>query len=312
MKSFKLTAGVDEAGRGPLAGPVAAAAVILPEKHSIEGLRDSKKLTEKRREELFEEIQKEAVSIGVGIIHEDEIDRTNILAATHKAMRIAISQLNPQPKLALIDGYALPDQIVPNRGIIGGDDKVPPISAASIVAKVTRDRIMRNYALAYPEYGFDRNKGYGTREHISALERHMACPIHRKSFRPVKDHMPTLTHLKEYRLGGKWGEKLAARYFVHNCYIIEEMNYNAPLYGEIDMIARNGNEIIFVEVKTATQTKLGQPEDQIDDSKMEKLENAFEIYAAAQEVEWDYRFDIISIFLGRKGPKIKHFKDCLA
>ncbi len=90
------------------------------------------------------------------------------------------------------------------------------------------------------------------------------------------------------------------------------MNYNAPLYGEIDMIARNVNEIIFVEVKTATQTKLGQPEDQIDDSKMEKLENAFEIYAAAQEVEWDYRFDIVSIFLGRKGPKIKHFKDCLA
>jgi ribonuclease HII/Holliday junction resolvase-like predicted endonuclease len=312
MNTDKLTAGVDEAGRGPLAGPVAAAAVILPEEHSIEGLRDSKKLTEKRREALYEEIHTEAVSIGVGIIHEDEIDRTNILAATHKAMRIAIGQLYPQPELALIDGYALPDQIVPNRGIIGGDDEVPSISAASIVAKVTRDRIMRNYALAYPEYGFDRNKGYGTREHINALQNHMACPIHRKSFNPVQNHLPTLTHLKDHRLVGKWGEKLAARYFVHNSYHIKEMNYSAPLYGEIDLIIRNGNEIIFVEVKTATQTKLGQPEDQIDDSKMEKLENAFEIYAAAQEEEWDYRFDIVSIILGKKGPMIKHFEDCLS
>ena len=128
MNTDKLTAGVDEAGRGPLAGPVSAAAVILPEEHTIDGLRDSKKLTEKRREALYEEIHKEAVSIGVGIIHEDEIDRTNILAATHKAMRIAIGQLYPQPELALIDGYALPDQIVPNRGIIGGDDEVPSIS----------------------------------------------------------------------------------------------------------------------------------------------------------------------------------------
>jgi Holliday junction resolvase-like predicted endonuclease len=248
----------------------------------------------------------------VGIIHEDEVDRTNILAATHKAMRIAIGQLNPQPELALIDGYSLPDQIVPNRGVIGGDDKIPSISAASIVAKVTRDRIMRNYALAYPEYGFDRNKGYGTREHINALQNHMACPIHRKSFNPVQNHLPTLTHLKDHRLVGKWGEKLAARYFVHNSYHIKEMNYSAPLYGEIDLIIRNGNEIIFVEVKTATQTKLGQPEDQIDDSKMEKLENAFEIYAAAQEEEWDYRFDIVSIILGKKGPMIKHFEDCLS
>jgi ribonuclease HII len=312
MNTDKLTAGVDEAGRGPLAGPVSAAAVILPEEHTIDGLRDSKKLTEKRREALYEEIHKEAVSIGVGIIHEDEIDRTNILAATHKAMRIAIGQLYPQPELALIDGYALPDQIVPNRGIIGGDDEVPSISAASIVAKVTRDRIMRNYALAYPEYGFDRNKGYGTREHINALQNHMACPIHRKSFNPVQNHLPTLTHLKDHRLVGKWGEKLAARYFVHNSYHIKEMNYSAPLYGEIDLIIRNGNEIIFVEVKTATQTKLGQPEDQIDDSKMEKLENAFEIYAAAQEEEWDYRFDIVSIILGKKGPMIKHFEDCLS
>ncbi|MFQ6607761.1 MAG: ribonuclease HII [Fidelibacterota bacterium] len=307
-----LTAGVDEAGRGPLAGPVVAAAVILPKEYDIIGLRDSKKLSEKKREKLFIEIESEAVSVGVGIVHEDEIDQTNILSATHKAMRKALGKLYPKPDIALIDGYALPDQIIPNRGIIAGDDKVPLISAASITAKVTRDRIMRNYALAYPEYGFDRHKGYGTRKHLSALKQYKACPIHRKSFRPVRENLPTLTFIKNQRLVGIWGEKLAVRYLVHNNYMIEVMNFNAAPYGEIDIVARNENEIIFVEVKTATQNKLGEPEDQVDEIKMKKLKNAFEIYAASYEEEVDYRFDIISVFLSRKGPKIKHFQDCLS
>lgn len=308
---MKLIAGVDEAGRGPLAGPVVAAAVILPEEHGIEGLRDSKKLSEKRREALFSVISENSISLGTGIIHENEIDNTDILSATRKAMRIAIGKLNPQPDESLIDGYALPDQIVKNRGIIGGDDKVPVISAASIIAKVTRDRMMRNYHDVFPEYNFAQHKGYGTREHLENLRKYLACPIHRKSFNPVKKYLPTLSNLKKERMLGKWGERLAARYLIHNGYEIVEMNYNAAPYGEIDIVAWNMESTIFVEVKTASQTKLGDPESQVDEKKIEKLENVFEIYTSRHDQEGEFRFDIITVLLGKGKPKIQHFIDCL-
>ena len=167
MSSSKLIAGVDEAGRGPLASPVIAAAVILPDSPEIVGIKDSKRLSEKRREVLFEEIRQRATAVGVGIVHEDEIYRTHILATTRKAMRPAIGRLSHQPDEVLIDGYALPDQIVKNRGVLDGDEKIPVISAASILVKVIRDRIMRIYDIIFPEYGFARHKGYGTHEHFN-------------------------------------------------------------------------------------------------------------------------------------------------
>ena len=308
---MKHIAGVDEAGRGPLAGPVVASAVILPNDHGIEGLKDSKKLSELRREKLFGEIREKATSIGIGIVHEDEIDRTNILQATRRAMRKAISQLNPRPDEVLIDGYGLPDQVVPNKGIIGGDETVPLISAASIIAKVTRDHIMKNYANVFPDYGFEKHKGYGTPQHMKIISELKACSIHRKSFSPVKENLPSLNHLKKNRLLGKWGEQLAARHLVHQGYFIQKMNFNAAPYGEIDVVANNALTTVFVEVKSATQTTLGELQDQIDESKLEKLSNAFESYIASHEQETDYRFDIITVLFGHGKPKIQHYKDCL-
>jgi ribonuclease HII len=189
----EIIAGVDEAGRGPLAGPVVAAAVILFD-DKIEGLRDSKKLSAKKREALFQEINEKAVSVGIGIVDEKEIDRTNILAATHKAMQMALGRLNKKPTLALIDGYKLPNQVIPNKGIIKGDTKIESIMAASIIAKVTRDAIMLEYNKIFPEYGFAKHKGYGTKYHMEALIELKATPIHRVSFKPVALNLPTVNN----------------------------------------------------------------------------------------------------------------------
>ena len=174
--------GVDEAGRGPLAGPVYAAAVILPRGLVIEGLNDSKKLTEKRREALYDVIVEQAVAYGIGSADEKEIDEINILQATFLAMRRAIARLSVRPDLALIDGNRDSDFGVPAETVIGGDGKSANIAAASILAKVTRDRVMLDYAKQYPQYGFDVHKGYGTKRHYEALREYGPCPIHRQSF----------------------------------------------------------------------------------------------------------------------------------
>lgn len=177
-----LVCGVDEAGRGPLAGPVCAAAVILPEHLLIPGLTDSKKLTDKKRRELFPLIQEQAVSYGIGFASEAEIDEKNILQATFLAMRRALDQLSVRPELALIDGNRETDFGVPVKTVIKGDSLSANIAAASILAKVTRDDLMLEMAKLYPEYGFDIHKGYGTKAHYEALRCYGPCPIHRKSF----------------------------------------------------------------------------------------------------------------------------------
>ena len=174
--------GVDEAGRGPRAGPVYAAAVILPRDLVIEGLNDSKKLTEKRREALYDVIVAQALAYGIGSADEKEIDEINILQATFLAMRRAIAQMSIRPDLALIDGNRDSDFGVPAETVIGGDGKSANIAAASILAKVTRDRVMLEYAEQYPQYGFDVHKGYGTKRHYEALREFGPCPIHRQSF----------------------------------------------------------------------------------------------------------------------------------
>ena len=177
-----LICGVDEAGRGPLAGPVYAAAVILPRGLVIEGLNDSKKLTEKRREALFDEIREKAIAYGIGCADEKEVDEINILQATFLAMRRAIAQLSTTPDLALIDGNRDSDFGVPSKTVIKGDSLSANIAAASVLAKVTRDRVMKEYDAQYPQYGFGVHKGYGTKRHYEALREHGPCPIHRMSF----------------------------------------------------------------------------------------------------------------------------------
>ncbi len=179
---FDLICGVDEAGRGPLAGPVCAAAVILPKGLVIPGLNDSKKLSDKRRRELFPIIQQEAVSFGIAFASQEEIDEINILQATFLAMRRAMEQLNPQPEFALIDGNRETDFGVPCKTVIKGDSLSANIAAASVLAKVTRDNWMMEAAEKYPGYGFEIHKGYGTKAHYAALEKLGPCPIHRRSF----------------------------------------------------------------------------------------------------------------------------------
>ena len=174
--------GVDEAGRGPVAGPVCAAAVILPAGIVIEGLNDSKKLSEKKREKLFDEITENALAWSVSLVDERVIDEINILQATYEAMRQAIEKLNPQPAVLLNDAVRIPQVAIQQVPIIKGDAKSVSIAAASIVAKVTRDRMMEQYEEVFPGYGFARNKGYGSKEHIEALQTMGPTVIHRRSF----------------------------------------------------------------------------------------------------------------------------------
>lgn len=186
-KGFQRIAGIDEAGRGPLAGPVVAAACVFPKNFSLKGIDDSKKLSAEERFRLYEElIHHPEVDYGVGIIDALIIDEINILQATFQAMQIAIASLSNQPDYLLVDGPHLPKTDIFGEGIVDGDALCFSIAAASIIAKETRDRIMKKYHLEWPQYGFDRHKGYGTEQHLMALNLHGPCPIHRRSFSPIK------------------------------------------------------------------------------------------------------------------------------
>jgi ribonuclease HII len=182
---YRRIAGLDEAGRGPLAGPVVAAAVILPTRCRLNGIDDSKQLTESEREQIYVVIAERAVGIGVGSASEQEIDALNILEATRLAMHRAVSALSPQPDCLLVDAVTLSGFAIPTRSIIKGDGLSVSIAAASVVAKVTRDRLMVEYHRLYPHYNFLSHKGYGTEEHVRRLSVHGPCPIHRRSFAPV-------------------------------------------------------------------------------------------------------------------------------
>lgn len=185
-KGYQILAGIDEAGRGPLAGPVVAAACIIPEKVVIRGIDDSKKLTPEKREKLFDKIcSNPDIIYGVGIISHEVIDQVNIYQASILAMLEAVSKLSVTPDILLVDGLKLPHPSIPSEKIIDGDALVRCIAAASILAKVTRDRIMVEYHQQFPQYGFDQHKGYCTAQHLVFLEKYGACPIHRRSFEPV-------------------------------------------------------------------------------------------------------------------------------
>ena len=185
----EYVAGVDEAGRGCLAGPVVAAAVILPGEWTLPEINDSKQLTSSQRDKLFPLIREQAVSVGVGIIPATTIDQVNILQATYLAMEQAIAALDPTPQYLLLDAVTLKNVPIRQRGIKKGDSLSISIAAASIVAKVTRDRLMVEYGKQYPQYGFADHKGYGTKQHRHAIVTHGPCPIHRKTFRKVKEYL---------------------------------------------------------------------------------------------------------------------------
>ncbi|HYG59844.1 MAG TPA: ribonuclease HII [Symbiobacteriaceae bacterium] len=186
---YRQVAGVDEVGRGPLAGPVVAAAVILPGELSLLGLEEVRRLTGKRRQELYEQIREKAVAVGIGMVHPEGIDEANVMMATYKAMVKAVTDLSVQPDYLLIDALHLPGVAQPQAPIAGGDGQSCSIAAASVVAKVIRDEYMIEMDKQYPQYGFASHKGYGTQEHRAALERYGPCPIHRKTYGSVREIM---------------------------------------------------------------------------------------------------------------------------
>lgn len=185
-RGYRLIAGVDEVGRGALAGPVVAAAVILSGEGDYSEIRDSKVVSPRRRELLAERLRREAIGTGIGSMSEEEVDRLNVLQATHEAMRRAVACLPVSPDIVLVDGFWLPGLDAPCIGIVDGDARSYSIAAASIVAKVHRDAFMTALAAEFPQYGFDRNKGYGTKAHRSAIAEHGACPLHRRTFEGVR------------------------------------------------------------------------------------------------------------------------------
>ena len=247
----ELVAGVDEVGRGPLAGPVVACAVILSTNHSIKGLKDSKKLSKKRREELFPIIKEQAISIGIGESDVKTIDEFNIREATFMAMKNALENLDRKPVRALIDGESIKNISIPNEGVIGGDNLIDSIKAASIVAKVTRDNIMKEYAKIFYEYGFENNSGYGTKNHMEALKKFKATPIHRKSFKPVANALPSMSWIIENNRINWLGQKLAALYLRKLDFKGIEIVSKHPFSKKIDVVCFKNNVHHFINVFTS-------------------------------------------------------------
>ena len=311
MMPGPVQAGIDEAGRGPLAGPVLAAAVVLDPERPIEGLADSKKLTAKRRETLYMIIMADAAGVGVGISQRSEIDRINILQATLAAMQRAVDNLPFRPGHLMIDGQGLVLDHPSQETIVRGDATVPSISAASIVAKVTRDRIMADYHKIYPAYGFDQHKGYGTPEHLAALAEFGACPIHRQSFSPVARHLPNWQQLREPGKMGILGEQLAGTYLIEQGHQILDWRYNVPHTGELDLVAKDGEETVFVEVKSQVPGDWGPAEFQVDRRKRDRIMAAAQHYCGEKGIDSDLRFDVISVTFTKAGPEIRHMKSGL-
>ena len=307
----ELIAGVDEAGRGPLAGPVVAAAVILPISHKIKGLRDSKKISKNKREKLCEIIMEIAISVGVGEVDEKVIDTINIRQATFKAMQIALSKLSPQPNRALIDGEKLPNQIIPNVGIIGGDNIEDSIKAASIVAKVTRDRIMKEYSIIFPEYGFEKHNGYGTKYHINALDQYKATPFHRRSYKPVKVRMPTFNWLiKNNRI--QWlGEKVGILFLKKKGMRIHSINTDCSPEKNINVIAKEKNMLVCINILTEIFVNKSNIDTDfiLNEAKLLKLSYLNQLSKVFSETD-KVRFDYIIVTLKKKEePNIQYLKD---
>lgn len=295
-EGVELLCGVDEAGRGPLAGDVYAAAVILPKGYILEGLNDSKKLTEKKREILYDEIIQNAVSYCIAAATIEEIEQLNILNATFLAMRRAVEGLSVSPKLVLVDGNQNPHLSVHSRCVVKGDATSACIAAASILAKVARDRYMQQIAKDYPQYQFEKHKGYGTKLHYQMLDEYGVSQIHRPSF--LKKYLSQKQN--ETQLKGVAGEQIASEHLMKQGYSILAKNFHAP-YGEVDMIAQKENILVFVEVKTRNPMGMMTAKEAVGKSKQQKLVKTAGMYLAKNDLmknqELRVRFDVIEVYL---------------
>lgn len=297
--------GVDEAGRGPLAGDVYAAAVILPPDCVIEGLNDSKKLTEKKREALFEQIVEQAVAYHIATATVEEIDALNILNATFLAMKRAVEGLSQVPELALIDGNKLPPDLpCPAQYLVKGDGTSASVAAASILAKVARDRYMKALEREYPQYGFAKNKGYGSQLHYRGLLEYGESPVHRKTFlKKMYDPKQMNAHV-----AGALGEKTAKDLLKHRGYEIAAQNYHSR-YGEVDLIARKGDVLAFVEVKTRKDGAMASALEAVSKSKQEKIVKTALLYLTEIGADLQPRFDVIEVVMkDGKAKTVNHLE----
>jgi len=248
-KGYNNIIGIDEAGRGPLAGPVVAVSVNWGKAPLIEGVKDSKKISEKKRLELFSMIMENALDIGIGIVHEKKIDEINILQATYLAMKISIGNLKIKPDILLIDGKPADIHHIKQKNIIKGDSLSYSIAAASIIAKVTRDKIMLEYSKIYPDYNFHKHKGYGTKFHLDIIREKKSCPIHRKSFKPINSYLPRIKDYKENNNLDLLGKQLVASHLIKKSYKIIIFN------DKYDLILRKDNLIIIANIDVLFNNK---------------------------------------------------------
>lgn len=303
-EGVELLCGVDEAGRGPLAGSVYAAACILPPDIRIEGLNDSKQLTARRREQLYEEIREKALSCCVATATVEEIEALNILNATFLAMRRAVEGLSVRPQLVLVDGNRNPQMGIHSRCVVKGDATSACIAAASILAKVERDRYMERLAQEYPQYRFEQHKGYGTALHYRMLDEFGPSPVHRLSF--LKKYQAAgarKTAASQSAYGGQLGEDAAAEWLQQQGYTIEARNYRCR-EGEIDIIARSGRILSFTEVKTRTEGSMLQPRDAVTPAKQRRIvTTALQYLAERGEPGLQPRFDVIEVTLSPSFPQ---------
>ena len=305
---MKLIAGVDEVGRGPLAGPVYSAAVILPKNHTLNGLEDSKKISKKKRESLYLDIKSQAISIGIGYSDVKTIDKINIREASFLAMEMALNNLSKKPDYALIDGFPLKNQDIPNEGIIKGDTIHDNIKAASIIAKVIRDDLMSKYNLIFPEYNFLKNNGYGTKEHIQALKKHKATPVHRKTFRKVSENIPTFKWLIEKNKLKWMGNKFAGLFILEEITHIKKKIIKTDMDKGFFIIIENKTYVfIFVYTKYKEIGSLFNPKsalylNEIKDSSKILIDQTI-------KEQSNFRFDIINVTLEKGNPRIKHIKN---
>lgn len=284
-----LLCGIDEAGRGPLAGPVYAAAVILPRGVVIEGLNDSKKLSEKKREALFDVIREKAVAYSVASASVEEIDSLNILQATFLAMRRAVEGLGIEPQLCLVDGNRNPGLKEHTRLLVKGDATSACIAAASILAKVSRDRYMLELARQYPQYQLEKHKGYGTALHCKLIEEYGVSEIHRKTF------MKKILARSGQPDRGQIGEQAVAEELEKRGYRVIERNFRSR-YGEIDIIAVRDGVLAFVEVKARSPRTKGTPAEAVTPAKQKKLIRTALLYLQESGSRLQPRFDVAEVF----------------
>ena len=295
-KGYNNIVGIDEAGRGPLAGPVVAVSLNWGDTPLIEGVKDSKKISEKKRLKLFDMILEGALDIGIGIVHEKKIDEINILQATYLAMKISIGNLKIKPDILLIDGKRADIHHIEQKNIIKGDSLSYTIAAASIVAKVIRDKMMLEYSKVFPEYNFHKHKGYGTKFHLDAIGQHKASPIHRKSFKPISEHLPTIKHYIKNKKMDLLGKQLVASYLIKKNYKIIIFN------NQYDLICRKKKVIIIAKIEVLLNNET-------INSKIESNKLNFDVnmkdFLSTLKIEFNqYRLDFITINLMKSNNQI--------